>query len=99
MPGAVRQGHRLGDHRREPGHALSGPGRRRDVSEQGCGIKWFIPTSVIQGNLLLIWGVSLWKDLFVVSQKWSFPTTLYPKKSGQRPERCKKRSEGHVSVC
>ena len=43
---------------------------------QGCGIKWFIPTSVIQGNLLLIWGVSLWKDLFVVSQKWSFPTTL-----------------------
>ena len=44
---------------------------------QGCGIKGFIPTSVIQGNLpLYIWGVSLWEALFVVSQKWSFPTTL-----------------------
>ena len=30
---------------------------------------------MIQGNLSL-WGVSLWESLFVVSQKWSFPTTL-----------------------
>ena len=43
---------------------------------QGCGIKGFIPTSVIQGNLPLDMGVSLWEALFVVSQKWSFPTAL-----------------------
>ena len=29
-------------------------------------------TSVIQGNPLLIWGVSLWEALLVVSHKWSF---------------------------
>ena len=35
---------------------------------QGCGIKGFIPTSVLQGNLFFrIWGVSLWEAL-VVSQ-------------------------------
>ena len=44
---------------------------------QGCGIKGFIPTSVIQANLPLYMGISLWEALFVVSQKWSpFPTTL-----------------------
>ena len=32
---------------------------------------------MIQGNLsLFIWGVSLLEALFVVSQKWSFPTAL-----------------------
>ena len=44
---------------------------------KGCGIKGFIPTLVIQGNSLFIWGVGLWEALFVVSQKWSFPTALY----------------------
>ena len=46
------------------------------LDSQGCGIKGFIPTSVIQGNPLFAWGVSLWNALFVVSQKWSFPTAL-----------------------
>ena len=36
--------------------------------EQGCGIKGFLPTSVIQN--------SRWEALSVVSQKWSFPTAL-----------------------
>ena len=36
----------------------------------------FIPTSVIQGNLPPFWGVSLWEALFVVLQRWSFPTAL-----------------------
>ena len=45
--------------------------------DQGCGIKGFIPTSVIQGNPLFTWGVGLWEALFVVSQKWSFPTALF----------------------
>ena len=44
--------------------------------KQGCGIKQFIPTSVIQGNLPLLWWVSLW-EAFSVSQKWiPFPTAL-----------------------
>ena len=47
------------------------------ASEQGCGIKGFIPTSVIHGYPLFIWGVGLWEALFVVSQKWiPFPTAL-----------------------
>ena len=50
---------------------------RIDVLVQGCGIKGFFPTSVIQGNLPFIWGLSLWEALFVVSQKWSFPTALF----------------------
>ena len=36
---------------------------------QGCGIK-------VIGNLPLYCGVSLWEALFVVSQKWAFPTAL-----------------------
>ena len=51
---------------------------RRNASKKGCGIKGFIPTSVIQGNPLFLWGVGLWEALFVVSQKWSFPTALTP---------------------
>ena len=37
---------------------------------------FFSTTSVIQGNLPFVWGVSLWEVIFVVSQKWSFPTAL-----------------------
>ena len=33
--------------------------------EQGCGIEGFILTSVIQGNLRPLYGISLWKALFV----------------------------------
>ena len=44
----------------------------RVVGSQGV----YPTTSVIQGNPLLIWGVGLWEALFVVSQKWSFPTAL-----------------------
>ena len=44
--------------------------------QRHCGIKGFLPTSVIQGNLLFLWQVCLWEALFVVSQKWSFPTAL-----------------------
>ena len=43
---------------------------------QGCGIKGFLPTSVIQGNPALYEDNSLWEALSVVSQKWSFPTAL-----------------------
>ena len=43
---------------------------------QGCGIKGFLPTSVIQGNPPLYEENSLWEALSVVSQKWSFPTAL-----------------------
>ena len=31
---------------------------------------------MIQGNLPVVWWVSLWEALIVVSQKWSFPTAL-----------------------
>ena len=41
---------------------------------QGCGIKGFLPTSVIQGNPPLYEENSRWEALSVVSQKWSFPT-------------------------
>ena len=37
---------------------------------QACGIKGFVPTSVIQGNPFFMWGVGLWEALFVVSRKW-----------------------------
>ena len=43
---------------------------------QGCGIKGFLPTSVIQGNPPLYEENSLWEALSVVSQKWPFPTAL-----------------------
>ena len=43
---------------------------------QGCGIKGFIPTSVIQGNPRFYDQISLWQALSIVSQKWSFPTAL-----------------------
>ena len=43
---------------------------------QGCGIKGFIPTSVIQGNPRFYDQISLWEALSIVSQKWSFPTAL-----------------------
>ena len=45
---------------------------------QGCAIRGFIPTSVIQGNLLHITrGVGLWESLSAVSQKWiPFPRAL-----------------------
>ena len=45
---------------------------------QGCGIKGFIPTSVISGNLPLFKGRGgrLGEAHFVVSQKWSFPAAL-----------------------
>ena len=43
---------------------------------QGCGIKGFLPTSVIQGNPPFYEHNSLWEALFVVSQRWSFPTAL-----------------------
>ena len=45
-------------------------------AEQGCGIKGFLPASVIQGNPPLYEENSLWETLSVVSQKWSFPTAL-----------------------
>ena len=44
--------------------------------DQGCGIKGFLPTSVIQGNPPSYEQNSLWEALSVVSQKWSFPTAL-----------------------
>ena len=44
---------------------------------QGCGIKGFLPTSVIQGNPPLYEENSVWEALSVVSQKWiPFPTAL-----------------------
>ena len=45
---------------------------------QGCGIRGFSPTtSVIQGHSpLYMGGGGLWEALFVVSQKWSFPTAM-----------------------
>ena len=49
--------------------------KTREMGPQGCGITGFIPT-VIQGNPLFKWGVSLREALFVVSQKWSFPAAL-----------------------
>ena len=45
--------------------------------KQGCGIKGFILTSVIQGNSHFYEQISLWEALSVVSQKWiPFPTAL-----------------------
>ena len=44
--------------------------------DQGCGIKGFLSTSVIQGDPTFYEHNSLWKALSVVSQKWSFPTAL-----------------------
>ena len=42
---------------------------------QGCGIKGFLPTSVIQGTPPLYEHTSFWEALSVVSQKWiPFPT-------------------------
>ena len=41
--------------------------------DKGCGIKGFLPTSVIHP---LYEQNSLWEALSVVSQKWSFPTAL-----------------------
>ena len=32
---------------------------------QGCGVKGFIPTSVIQGNPLFLWRGSLWGPFFL----------------------------------
>ena len=52
-------------------------------SKQGCGIKGFLPTSVIQGNLPLYEENRLWEALSVVSQKWSFPTALRQKVPGR----------------
>ena len=44
---------------------------------QGCGIKGFFPTSVIQGNPPLYERHSVWEALSVVSQKLiPFPTAL-----------------------
>ena len=42
----------------------------------GLWVKFFFPTtSVIQlGISPFVWGVCLWEALFIVSQKWSFPT-------------------------
>ena len=54
-------------HFRRPEHAPR-------EQNQGCGIKGFISTSVIQGNLLFVWGGGFWETLSVVSQKWLFPT-------------------------
>ena len=67
--------------RKDPAHpGMQGPhepaSRVQLDSQQGCGIKRFITTSVIQGNPLFIWAAGLWEALFVVSQKWSFPTAL-----------------------
>ena len=39
---------------------------------QGCGIKGFIPTSVIQGNPLFTWG-SLWGTFFLYHRSGHFP--------------------------
>ena len=45
--------------------------------EQGCGIKGFLPTSVIQGNPPVYQQNSRWEALSVVSQKWiPFPPAL-----------------------
>ena len=55
---------------------LSGRRFRPLDAAQGCGIKGFLPTSVIQGNPPLYEANSLWEALSVVSQKWSFPTAL-----------------------
>ena len=44
---------------------------------QGCGIKGFIPTSVIQGNPRFYDQISLWEAVAIASQKWSFPTALF----------------------
>ena len=52
-------------------------GRSIMVSGQGCGIKGFLPTSVIQGSPLLYEQDRLWEALSVVSQKWSFPTAPF----------------------
>ena len=49
---------------------------REITSSQGCGIKGFLPTSVIQGNPPVYEENSLWEALSVVSQKWSFPAAL-----------------------
>ena len=45
------------------------------------GSRGSIPTSVIQGNPLFTWGVA-----FVVSQKWSFPTSLHVPASREQGE-------------
>ena len=37
----------------------------RDTVDQGCGIKGFIPTSVIQGNPLFKWRGGLWWTFFL----------------------------------
>ena len=50
-----------------------------NASYQGCEIKAFSPTSVIQGESLLHM-----EALFVVSRKWSFPTALHPM-DGRKP--------------
>ena len=48
----------------------------RNTNEQGCGIKGFIPASVIQGNPIFLWRGSLMRDLYLVSPKWAFLTAL-----------------------
>ena len=39
------------------------------AQDQGCGIKGFYPTSLIQ-IYPVMWGGSVWEALIVVSQKW-----------------------------
>ena len=59
-----------------PNRSIRGFGSAPNGSVQGCGIKGFLPTSVIQENPPL-YETSLWEGLSVVSQKWiPFPTAL-----------------------
>ena len=57
---------------------ISGYGELQSDVEtlQGCGIKGFIPTSVIRGNPRFYDQISLWQARSIVSQKWLFPTAL-----------------------
>ena len=48
----------------------------RKTKSRVVGSRVFFSTPVIQGIILFMWQVCLWEALFVVSQKWSFPTAL-----------------------
>ena len=51
-------------------------GSRRERFRVVGSLAVYPTTCVIQRNPLFVWGASLWEALFVVSQRWSFPTSL-----------------------
>ena len=46
------------------------------AGDQGCGIAWGLSNHFRDTESPPLYGGSLWEALFVVSQKWSFPTAL-----------------------